>query len=73
MTEATTGTGSWYWCLEHGRAERGDATSCPPGDRMGPYETAAAAEHWKDRLEARNEAWDREDRERSGDGPASQV
>jgi hypothetical protein len=30
---------------------------------MGPYETKEAAEHWKDRVEARNEQWEREDRE----------
>ena len=59
-------TGSWYWCLKHGRAE-GAEGSCPPEDRMGPYESKEAAEHWKDRVEARNEEWDREDREWSGE------
>ncbi|MGI8983047.1 MAG: hypothetical protein ACR2HM_00695 [Acidimicrobiales bacterium] len=53
--------GSWYWCLKHGRAE--GAGGCPPEHRLGPYESREAAEHWKDRVEARNEEWDREDRE----------
>jgi hypothetical protein len=61
-------TGSWYWCLTHGRAE-GAESDCPPEDRMGPYESREAAEHWKDRVESRNEKWDREDREWSGEEP----
>ncbi len=60
-------TGSWYWCLKHGRAEGGGVGTCPPEDRMGPYESQSEAEHWKERVEARNEKWDREDREWSGD------
>ena len=58
--------GSWYWCLKHGRAE-GAEGACPPEDRMGPYGSREEAEHWKDRVEARNEKWDREDREWSGE------
>ena len=61
-------TGSWYWCLKHGRAE-GAEDGCPPEDRMGPYESREAAEHWKDRVDARNEEWEREDREWSGEEP----
>ena len=53
---------SWYWCLKHTRAEPA-ATVCPPDDRMGPYESREAAEHWKERLDARNDVWDAEDRE----------
>jgi hypothetical protein len=34
---------------------------------MGPYESRDAAEHWRERVEARNEKWDREDREWEGD------
>jgi hypothetical protein len=41
--------------------------TCPPEDRMGPYESREAAEHWKDTVEARNDEWDREDREWSGE------
>lgn len=58
--------GNWWWCLKHGRAEDGSST-CPPEDRMGPYESREAAEHWKDKVESRNEKWDREDREWSGE------
>ena len=36
---------------------------------MGPYESQEAAEHWKDKVETRNEDWDREDREWSGEEP----
>ena len=61
-------TGSWYWCLKHGRAE-GAEGACAPEDRMGPYESQEAAEHWKDRVEARNEVWEREDRECTGEEP----
>ena len=61
-------TGSWYWCLRHSRAEA-EQGACPPEDRMGPYDSQAAAEHWKERVEARNERWDREDREWSGEEP----
>jgi hypothetical protein len=60
-------TGKWYWCLKHGRAESDDTGGCPPEDRMGPYESREAAEHWKDRVEARNDTWDKEDREWSGE------
>ena len=58
--------GSWYWCLKHGRAEEAQG-ACAPEDRMGPYESREEAEHWKERVEARNEKWDREDREWSGE------
>jgi len=58
--------GRWYWCLRHTRAE--DAGSaCAADDRLGPYESKEAAEHWRERVEARNEQWDAEDRNWSGD------
>ena len=50
----------WYWCLQHGRAERVADSSCPPDDRLGPYESKDAAEHWKERVDARDEKWARE-------------
>ena len=34
---------------------------------MGPYPSREAAEHWKDRVEARNAKWDEEDRDWSGE------
>ncbi len=51
----------WYWCLSHGQVEEG--AGCRAGDRMGPYESPEAARHWKDRVEARNDRWEGDDRE----------
>jgi hypothetical protein len=62
-------TGTWWWCLAHSRAEDGSST-CPPDQRMGPYQSREEAEHWRDKVEARNEKWDREDREWEGDDEA---
>jgi hypothetical protein len=53
--------GDWYWCLDH-RAAEPAGTTCSPSRRLGPYPSRDAAEHWKDRMEARNEQWDAEDR-----------
>jgi len=52
----------WYWCLDHNAAEPADSP-CPPDRRWGPYPTREAAEHWKEKVEARNEAWDAADKE----------
>jgi hypothetical protein len=52
-------TGDWYWCLEHQRAEKlGDLDG---SERMGPYPTKEDAEHWRERVAQRNEAWDEDD------------
>lgn len=56
----------WYWCLEHKAAEPADGP-CPADRRLGPYPTRDAAEHWKERVEARNDAWDAADKEWEGD------
>jgi hypothetical protein len=56
----------WYWCLEHKVAEPADG-GCPPDRRLGPYESREAAERWKERIDARNEAWDAEDERWSGE------
>jgi hypothetical protein len=56
----------WYWCLEHEAAERADG-GCPPDRRLGPYPSRAAAEHWKEKVEARNEAWDAADKSWNGE------
>ena len=56
----------WYWCLEHKAAERAEG-GCPPDRRLGPYPSRDAAEHWKEQVEARNEAWEAADREWEGD------
>ena len=56
-----TEPGRWYWCLHHRRAEPADAV-CPAEDRLGPYASKDDAEHWQDRVQARNERWEAEDR-----------
>ena len=58
--------GDWYWCLDHGAAEPG-SSDCPPDRRLGPYPSKEAAEHWKERVEARNEAWDATDDDWEGE------
>ena len=58
---AEAGTGEWYWCMDHGRAEEA-SEACRPADRLGPYRSKEEAIHWKDRVEARNEEWEEEDR-----------
>jgi hypothetical protein len=61
----------WYWCLRHRRVEPADE-GCANDQRLGPYSSPEEAEHWKDKVEARNEAWDEEDRAWEGDDqPAS--
>jgi hypothetical protein len=56
----------WYWCLDHEAAEPG-TSSCPPSRRWGPYPSRDAAEHWRERAEQRNEAWDDADEAWEGD------
>lgn len=58
--------GPWYWCMRHKRVEPGNSP-CAPDVRMGPYESREAAEHWKERVESRNEKWEAEDRAWSGE------
>jgi hypothetical protein len=56
----------WYWDLVKGCAvpasQRGKADNV-----LGPYATMEEAEHWKDRVEARNEAWKEADEAWSGE------
>lgn len=51
--------GEWFYCFKHGRVET--RTECRRQDRMGPYPTREAAEHWRERVEERNTAWDAQD------------
>lgn len=51
--------GTWYWCLRHARVEPADG--CAAADRMGPYASTQEARNWRERVRARNEAWDAED------------
>jgi hypothetical protein len=51
--------GDWYYCFKHNKVEtRGE---CRQMDRMGPYPTREDAEHWRDRVAARNQAWGDDD------------
>ena len=56
----------WYWDLKKGQAvpasERG-----PADEVLGPYPSKDEAEHWRDRLEERNEAWEQADKEWEGE------
>ncbi len=51
--------GEWYYCFKHEKVETGD--ECRRMDRMGPYPTREDAEHWRDRVAARNQAWGDDD------------
>lgn len=51
--------GDWWFCLKHMRVEHGPG--CPNKDRMGPYESEAAATAALDTARARNEAWEKHD------------
>jgi hypothetical protein len=53
-------TAEWYWCLKHQAVEPADS-DCPPGQRLGPYPSRAAAEHWREKVAQRNQAWDAEE------------
>lgn len=55
----------WWWCFDHQRAE--NPPDAPGHRRLGPYDSAAAAEHWRDHLDTRNDAWDESDRRWAGD------
>lgn len=52
--------GEYYWCVKHQRVESGDEV-CPARHQIGPFPTAAEAEHALERVQRRNEAWDAED------------
>lgn len=57
---------AWYWCLRHEKVEPADQ-GCANDHRMGPYSSPEEAEHWKDKVDARNDQWDEEDRQWEGD------
>ena len=56
----------WYWCLTHERAETDDERD-DLENSLGPYPTEVEARHWRDRVEARNEAWEEQDRRWRGE------
>ena len=56
----------WFWDLAKGLAipasQRGK-----PDNLLGPYPTREAAEHWKEKVEERNRAWQKADEEWAGE------
>lgn len=56
----------WFWCLRHSRPEPA-AEACRAVDRLGPYRSKDEAEHWRERVEERNAAWEAEDERWSGE------
>jgi hypothetical protein len=57
---SSSGAGQYYWCLSHRRVET-DADKCSAVNRLGPYTSAADAQHALERVAERNAAWDAED------------
>ncbi len=51
----------WYWCLKHHAVEPYEG--CKADDRLGPYPTRDEAAHALQKVQERNEQWDREDEE----------
>jgi hypothetical protein len=54
---------SWWWCLNHSRAEQDPNVDAGAADKLGPYETEEAANNWRQQFEERNEQWDKWDEE----------
>lgn len=48
---------SYWFCVKHHRVED-KSDICPPIDRLGPYESRAAAEQALQTAEQRNEDWE---------------
>lgn len=60
-TEVMDTSQEWYWDLISAKAVRADERG--PGDRvLGPYPTREAAEHWREQVERRNDAWDEDEK-----------
>lgn len=56
----------WWFDVKQGRAVS-DEERGPDRDVLGPYPTKEAAEDWRSGHDARNEAWDEDDREDGDD------
>jgi hypothetical protein len=57
----------WYWSLAERRAVHRSEKG-PADHVLGPYPSKEAAEHWRERVDQRNEAWDDQDEAWEGDG-----
>ena len=58
----------WY-CVKHRAVEQGEDT-CPPIDRLGPYDSREEAERALDKAAERNQEWDN-DPHWNDEGPGS--
>jgi hypothetical protein len=56
----------WYWSLAERRAVHRSEKG-PADHVLGPYPSKEAAEHWRERVDQRNEAWDDQDDAWEGD------
>ncbi len=54
----------WYWCLKDHAVEPYEG--CKAEDRLGPYPSRDEAAHALEKVEQRNQQWDREDEEYEG-------
>ena len=57
--------GDYYWCLQHETVER--ERTCRAATRLGPYDTPEEARGWRERTEARDDAWEEADRRWHGE------
>lgn len=57
--------GEYWFCLKHHRVERYEDTDS--SNRIGPFDTEAAAAQALETIARRNERYDREDAEWNGD------
>jgi hypothetical protein len=51
----------FFFCLRHHRVERRDE-GCPAKDRLGPYPSEQEASQALQKVQERNEAWDKDPR-----------
>lgn len=65
MSDSGSGT-QYFWCIRHHRVETG-ADVCAARYVLGPYHSAADAEHALERVRERNEAWEAEDARWAGE------
>jgi len=57
----------WYYCLRHQRVE--PELGCAHRDRLGPFDSPDEAATALQRAQARNEAWEAEERSWEGEEP----
>lgn len=51
--------GEWFYCLKHKTVEPYDA--CKSESRLGPYASREEASHALEKVQERNEKWDKDD------------